>query len=134
MKELKKWLYHKPGKTETCHSLRSYQCKSETLQDQGWNPDETPALIFSYEEHWQLNISQGSENCVVSLLINLLLTYLINFKLRELEVYLEPCHTSKMDRFAKIVNSYKPLTIFAKRSILDIWQGSEYIYENFNST
>ena len=67
-------------------------------------------------------------------LFNLLLTYLINFKLRELEVYLEPCHTSKMDRFAKIVNSYKPLTIFAKRSILDIWQGSEYIYENFNST
>ena len=28
-----------------------------------------------------------------------------------------------MERFAKIVNGYKPLTIFAKRSILDVLQG-----------
>ena len=31
-----------------------------------------------------------------------------------------------MKRFAKIVNGYKLLTIFTKRSILDVWQGSEY--------
>ena len=31
-----------------------------------------------------------------------------------------------MERFAKIVNRYKPLNIFAKRSILDVRQGSEY--------
>ena len=31
-----------------------------------------------------------------------------------------------MERFAKIVNGYQLLTIFTKRSILDIWQGSEY--------
>ena len=32
----------------------------------------------------------------------------------------------KMERFAKIVNSYKPLSICAKRSILDVGQSSEY--------
>ena len=36
------------------------------------------------------------------------------------QAYLEPCQTSKMERFAKIVNGDKPLTIFAKRSILDV--------------
>ena len=34
--------------------------------------------------------------------------------------------TSMMERFAKIVNSYNPRTIFAKRSILDVWVGPEY--------
>ena len=31
-----------------------------------------------------------------------------------------------MERFAKIVNGWKPLTIFAKLSILDVLQGFEY--------
>ena len=31
-----------------------------------------------------------------------------------------------MERFAKIINSFQPLTTFAKRSILDVWQGSEF--------
>ena len=34
-----------------------------------------------------------------------------------------------MDLFAKIVKSEKPFTIFAKTSILDVWQGSEYASE-----
>ena len=34
--------------------------------------------------------------------------------------YSEPFQTSKMERFGKIVNNLQPLTIFAKRSILDI--------------
>ena len=34
--------------------------------------------------------------------------------------YLEPCLTSTMEPFAKIVNVQKALTFFAKRSILDI--------------
>ena len=42
--------------------------------------------------------------------------------------YSEPCQTSKMERFTKIVNCLKSLTIFVKRSILDVWQGSEYAY------
>ena len=39
----------------------------------------------------------------------------------------EPCKTTKMERFAKIVKSEKPLIIFAKRSTLDICQVSEYV-------
>ena len=42
------------------------------------------------------------------------------------EAYSEPCLRSKMELFAKIVNSFQPVTIFAKSSILDIWLGSEY--------
>ena len=37
------------------------------------------------------------------------------------------CH-SKMERFAKMVNGWKPLTIFAKSSILYVWLGSECTY------
>ena len=45
------------------------------------------------------------------------------------EAYSEHCQTSKMELFAKIVNSWKPLSIFAKSSILDVWQDSEYSSE-----
>ena len=31
-----------------------------------------------------------------------------------------------MERFADVINGFQPLTIFAKHSILDVWQGSEY--------
>ena len=40
-------------------------------------------------------------------------------------VYSEHCQTFKTGRFVKIVNDLNPLTIFAKRSILDVSQGSE---------
>ena len=43
------------------------------------------------------------------------------------EAYSKPCEASKMECLAKIVNGWKPSAIFAKRSILDIWQGSEYV-------
>ena len=45
--------------------------------------------------------------------------------------YLEPCQTSKMERFVKTVNDSMLLTIFAKGTILDVSQGSEYasVYE-----
>ena len=36
-----------------------------------------------------------------------------------------PCQTSKMERFSKVVNGFQPLIFYAKRSILDISQGSE---------
>ena len=42
------------------------------------------------------------------------------------ETYLEPCQISKMECFAKIINGFQPLTIFARRSILDVRQGSMY--------
>ena len=44
----------------------------------------------------------------------------------------EPCQTSNMERFAKIVNGSKPVTIFAKRSSSDASQGSEYASKNCN--
>ena len=39
------------------------------------------------------------------------------------------CQTSKMERLAKLVNVFQPFTIFAKQSILDVRQGSEYASE-----
>ena len=42
------------------------------------------------------------------------------------EPYLETYQSFKMECFAKIVNTYMLLTIFAKRSILDVSQGSGY--------
>ena len=41
------------------------------------------------------------------------------------ETYSEPCQTTEMKLFAKKVNSWKPLTIIAKISILDVLLGSE---------
>ena len=37
--------------------------------------------------------------------------------------------TSKMELFPKIVNGFQLLTIFAKRFILDVWEGSEWASE-----
>ena len=45
------------------------------------------------------------------------------------EAYSEPCQTSKMELFAKIVNGQKPFTIFVKHFIWGVWQGSEYAFE-----
>ena len=41
------------------------------------------------------------------------------------EVYSELCQTYKMELFAKIVNGFQLLTIFAKNAILDVLQGFE---------
>ena len=43
-------------------------------------------------------------------------------------MFSEPRQIFKMERSAKIVNYFQPLTSFAKRSILDIWEGCEYAY------
>ena len=34
-----------------------------------------------------------------------------------------------MENFVNIVNGFKPLTIFEKSSILDVYLGSEYTFE-----
>ena len=36
------------------------------------------------------------------------------------------CQISKMEGFEKVVDGFELFSIFAKRSILDVWQGSEY--------
>ena len=46
------------------------------------------------------------------------------------EAYSEPCQTSILVLFVKIVNRWLSLTVFAKSSILDILQGSEYVSES----
>ena len=48
------------------------------------------------------------------------------FTLYSAEAYSEPFKASKMKLFVKIVNDFQSLTIFAKSSILDVWQGYEY--------
>ena len=41
-------------------------------------------------------------------------------------MYSKPCKPSKLELFAEIINSFQPLTIFAKSSILDGCYGFEY--------
>ena len=41
-------------------------------------------------------------------------------EITEAELHSEPSQTSKIEVFAKIINGFKPLTIFAKKSILDV--------------
>ena len=43
------------------------------------------------------------------------------------EVCLNSCPISKTELFAKIVKDWKPLAIFAKRFVLGVWLGSEYV-------
>lgn len=45
------------------------------------------------------------------------------------KVYLEPCQTSKREPLQKyLMSDFSLLTTFAKRSILYVWQGSEYTF------
>ena len=59
--------------------------------------------------------SMHAEDCNIALMVIMMNCF-------KLEAYLKPCQTSKMSSFAKIVNSWKLLFIFAKSSILDVWQ------------
>lgn len=45
------------------------------------------------------------------------------------EAHAEPSQTYKMELFTGILNDRKPLKIFAKSFILDIWLGSDYATE-----
>ena len=42
------------------------------------------------------------------------------------KAYSETYQTPKMELFVKIVDGWRPIAIFAKSSIWDAWQGSEY--------
>lgn len=44
------------------------------------------------------------------------------------EAYSEICQISKMEPFTEVVNlvSFEPLTIFSKRSVVDVYPGSKY--------
>ena len=45
------------------------------------------------------------------------------------EAYLGSCQTSVIKFFTHIIYRYKPLTFYAKSSILNIWQGPKYAHE-----
>ena len=68
---------------------------------------------------------------------------LVETKLRQLKTYvicissffisffrLQTCQISKKELFSNIVWGWKPLTIFEKSFILDVWHGSEYASEH----
>ena len=46
--------------------------------------------------------------------------------MKKAEVYSKPSQLIKVESFPKMAIRWKPLTIFAKNSILDVWLGSEY--------
>ena len=66
---------------------------------------------------------------LVSLVLTLPLFELQNMHTRAAEAYSELCQTFMMECFVKIVDRFQPLTIYAKRSILDACQGPRYAYE-----
>ena len=45
------------------------------------------------------------------------------------EVYLEPCETSKIEHLAKIVRLSAVSYFCQKNSVLDIWRGSKFTFE-----
>ena len=54
-------------------------------------------------------------------------SFLVKLKtLKNLQKSSEPWQTPKMKLFTKIVNSFQLITIFAKSTIIDVWQYSEY--------
>ena len=59
-------------------------------------------------------------------------SFLSSTFLRLSNAYLESCQKSKIKRFVKILIGWNLLTLFAKSSILDAWQGCEYAsgYQN----
>ena len=46
------------------------------------------------------------------------------------DAFTEPYQTCKMKLFVMIVNGWKSLTVFARSSTWDVWQGSEYISDS----
>ena len=40
----------------------------------------------------------------------------------------EPCQTVKTELFVELVKGWKPLTIYRKNRIFDVWQDSEYVW------
>ena len=60
---------------------------------------------------------------------------LFPFRAKDLasELYLGPFQTSLMEFFAKINNSQKPWTIFAKNSIINAWNGLMHLCISLSS-
>ena len=63
---------------------------------------------------------------MLSIILNVTILARTDLKWENTEVYSEPCQTSKMDRFVKIVICVQFLTIFAQRYNWDVWKSFEY--------
>ena len=86
------------------------------LQFHVWHQNKEKFFVLS-EDYNQFGIYQPS--CV-----SLLKPQQSN--LSDSEAYPEPCQTSNMDCFAKMVNGLNLLTFFVRHSILDVWQSPKY--------
>ena len=82
----------------------------------GWLPQ-----ILLLLEYFAPNILE----VIVNVLEYIKNWYCVRLALQFFVAYSELCQIYTMKLFAKTVNGYKPLTIFAESSILDVWQGSE---------
>ena len=50
----------------------------------------------------------------------------------ESQAYSEPCQTSKVEPFAKIVNGFKKITIFKRNSVSEIFDVLDFEYASAN--
>ena len=54
---------------------------------------------------------------------------IIEIKENIAKVYSGPPQTSKMGRFAALVNGFQSLTFIANLALLDLWGNAEYVFE-----
>ena len=77
-------------------------------------------------QNWRISWKRGFDSEVLLSMCPETIIYCVKLPFMA-EAYLEPYQTSETELFVKIINVFSCLlTIFAKRSILNIWQGSEY--------
>ena len=92
--------------------------------------EETIKIIFQNLESFQSkHLRQSSAlpkplSLRFTIILPMILKLLILWSF--IETYSEPRRTSKIEHFEKIVSGWKPLTIFAKSTTLDVALSSEY--------
>ena len=82
-------------------------------------------MFFYLTPSWRRSLSYGNQSTDMKKRVKV-----FTIILKQPEAYSETSQTSKTECFAKIVDSEKPVTIFSKFSILNIWQDSEYASDN----
>ena len=91
------------------------KCKNAAVDSCSYMVSSTCYTQIWYRDLWFMDDIQKKFRCYTELVV-----------LKDwwiwTETYSESYQASKMELFAKIVNGWKPLTIFAKSSILDVWQ------------
>ena len=108
-----------------CQSL--FFNKGKTLKRKNnFIKKETLAQLFSFEfsEIFKNSFFYRTHPVAASGMRFLLLIWLFRWEVEG--VHAEPSQASKMGLFEKIFNRFQPLTVFANRSFLDVWQGPEY--------